>query len=104
MSNRDKVREQIAVHLCAHDSEMLVANAKERELVKLVWAKLKDTTKESYLKEADQILAIDNLLIKADDQNLPVNTENDIPNISPRRVCADSQTDMLKAGFVRIEK
>jgi len=38
-----------------------------------------------------------------EDQSLPPNDENEIMNTSPKRVCADTQQSMLRAGFRKVK-
>jgi hypothetical protein len=62
------------------------------------WHNLNTETKERWYVKADQILAIDGLEIKSDDQSLPENPYLDEPN---GYVYEEGQQTMLKAGFIK---
>ena len=72
-----RVREEIAKKYCGHNSKIGMILA-------------------------DRILAIKGIAIIADDQNLPINTENDICNTSPKRVCDDTMKTMIETNFKKV--
>ena len=84
MTEYERVREQIAESIC-----VLIFDKKRPSLIPM-W--------EQMLKGADQILSLNGIEIRADDQNLPEIIASDI---SPRRVRLWQQ-DMLKAGFIKV--
>ena len=98
MSNYEKVRERIAKFLA-----MRFVYSRDDSFDPLNFEGLPKNEKEQVLKDAASILSDPDILIRADNQTLPHNNENDIMNTSPKRVCNDTQKEMLKSGFVKVE-
>lgn len=105
MTEYDRVKEEIAFeHYIDRIGEPL-----SRDLALLHWQSLTVGEQKSHYLFADQIICLDSLEIRADNQELPENPYrggNGYPSSPEWRMAQtiypDAQQDMLKANFVKV--
>ena len=99
MSNEQRIREKIAerVFNVAHPHTC--------------WGITGTTDDKAWREEeklalalADQILAIEGLVVLAEDQSLPVEDFDGLSDWTPEDAYREAQQDMLKAGWVKGER
>ena len=93
MTNREKLRKQITEKL-AQDF-----------FVRCLRLPVGTNVMSEAMKEADSILALPNLLVKAEDQKSECSIGHDSwCDYTPEDAYSTAKHDMLDAGFVKVEK
>jgi hypothetical protein len=101
MNNRDKVKEDIARFLRE------LCTGEDNDFGDITpWSRCNQFTKDLWLTKADNLLAIDNLEVKADDQNLPHMALDQViyMGANNRELRAYIKNALDKAGWVKVEK
>ena len=102
--NRETIREQVAYDLYTRDWNRSCGLAYLQGM-SLYFPEQNDFIKAVYLSWVDDLLTIPGLVFLADDQTLPECTSYSIEwEPKEREAYLRAQTEMIKAGFKKVEK
>ena len=97
MTEYERVREQIAKLLLQQEFNM------DDDMANEEWQRIDEQDREDWQKDADQILSLDGICIKSDDQSLPdIKTWWD--STVWRNAYQQAQQDMLAQNWVKCLK